>query len=467
MSLRVRLLFMTLLVLLIVVAAVALLSGQATVHQFERYLETDVATRLDRSQTAVTLYYERRGSWAGIDSVLTSISRLNDQPLLLIGREGTPLASTAVDLKGSQVSVAADHTVRIESTHRKGGLSERRFMMVNGPHIVLKDALGAPIGTLYLIPREPREGETHFRVGVGRSLLVAALFAGLVGVVLTLGVSQRILSPVGALTRAARRMQSGDFSSRVPIGSKDEIGQLAEAFNEMADDIVRIEGLRRKMVGDVAHELRTPLTNIRCQIEALQDGLIEATPATVDSLHDEVLLLNRLIDDLQELAVAEAGQLSLLPEPVAVDAEIRRAVSASEPRARAAGVRLTTSCPDGLPPAFADSRRVGQVLRNLLDNALTHTPPGGVVETSARAEDGKIRVAVTDTGSGIPPEHLANVFERFYRADESRSRGTGGFGLGLAIVKQLVEAQGGTIRVESEPGQGTTFTFTLPIAPDS
>jgi signal transduction histidine kinase len=234
-------------------------------------------------------------------------------------------------------------------------------------------------------------------------------------------------------------------------------------MNEMADDIERVESLRRQMVTDVAHELRTPLTNIRCQLEALQDGIIGAEPAVIDSLHDEVLHLNRLIDDLQDLAVAEGGELSLLPAPVDLSGEVRRALTALEPRARAAGVRLRAAIPDDML-VHADPRRLGQVLRNLLDNALTHTPEAGFVEVEASRARGEVEVRVRDSGVGIPVEHLPFVFERFYRADPSRSRDTGGFGLGLSIVKQLVEAHGGRVGVTSVVGEGTTFTFTLPEA---
>jgi signal transduction histidine kinase len=269
---------------------------------------------------------------------------------------------------------------------------------------------------------------------------------------------------VEILTAAVRRMEAGDLSQRVEITSRDEIGDLARAFNLMADGLARLEELRRQLVTDVAHELRTPLSNIRGYLEALQDGVVEPDRRIVDSLHEETMLLNRLVDDLQELSLAEAGQLRLDRHPVALADVVDRAVEAVRPRAAAKGVELQVDLPEDLPLVDVDPRRIGQVLRNLLDNGLTHTGPGGEIGIAARASGQWVEVSVRDTGTGIAAEDLPYVFDRFYRADRSRSRATGGAGLGLAIVKQLVEAHGGRVEVESEVGRGTEFTFTVPLS---
>jgi two-component system sensor histidine kinase BaeS len=259
-------------------------------------------------------------------------------------------------------------------------------------------------------------------------------------------------------------MEAGDLSRRVPVRGEDEIAGLARAFNAMADRRATAERLRRDLVNDVAHELRSPLTNMRAQIEALQDGLAAPTPETLASLEEEARLLERLVDDLQELALAEAGQIELERGPVDVLTEVQRAVQGLRPRLDEKDLRVEIDIPAGLPPVFADARRMGQVLRNLLGNAATHTLPGGLVRVSAWGEAGEVRTTVADTGPGIPPEHLPFLFERFYRADASRARATGGAGLGLAIVKQLAEAHGGRVWVESEPGRGAVFGFSLPMA---
>jgi signal transduction histidine kinase len=296
-----------------------------------------------------------------------------------------------------------------------------------------------------------------------QTMLLAAAAAGGVALLLTVVLSRRIVSPVTALTLAAGRMARGELDQRVHIASRDEIGELGRAFNHMADSLNTSEQLRRQMVTDIAHELRTPLTNIRGYLEAVRDGVLPARPEVVDSLYEESMLLSRLVDDLQGLALAEAGQLKMRLEVCEPAAIIERSVAGLGPQT-VDEPAVVVDLPAGLPPVQADPERVGQVLRNLVRNARQHTPPDGTVTIAARALPGWVEILVRDTGSGIAAEHLPYVFERFYRADPARARSTGGAGLGLAIVKQLVEAQGGRVEVESAPGDGTTFRFTLPQA---
>jgi len=214
----------------------------------------------------------------------------------------------------------------------------------------------------------------------------------------------------------------------------------------------------------VAHELRTPLSVIRGKLEGVLDGIYPATPEHLEPILDEILLLTRLVEDLHLMALAEAGQLALEKRPLDVGDLLRDAQVNFGPQADDRGVTLALDLPEALPQVIADWRRISQVLGNLLTNALRHTPPGGRVTLSARAIGGAVEVTVADTGVGIPPEDLPYIFERFWRGDKSRSRAGGGSGLGLAIARQLVEMHGGRIGVESTPGQGTRFTFTLPLA---
>ncbi|MFQ5616968.1 MAG: ATP-binding protein [Anaerolineales bacterium] len=276
--------------------------------------------------------------------------------------------------------------------------------------------------------------------------------------------SRRILHPIEALTAAARELGKGDLKYRVNITSKDEIGELANAFNAMVNGLSRLEQLRRNMVSDVAHELRTPLSNVRGYLEAIQDGLANPTPEIIDSLHEEVMLLSRLVDDLQELALAEAGQLHLQPVPVQLEKIVSKALTALQPKIKEKSINIQTELPINLPTLEVDPERIGQVLRNLLTNAVTYTPPGGRITVQAHSHPVGVEINVQDTGIGIAPEHISFVFERFYRVDESRTRSTGGAGLGLAIVKQLVQAHGGNVKINSTAGSGTTITFTLPAA---
>jgi signal transduction histidine kinase len=291
------------------------------------------------------------------------------------------------------------------------------------------------------------------------SWLLAASATGIVALILMVGLARRILRPVGALTEAARRMERGDLDVRVNVRGHDEIAALARGFNSMAARLAENERLRRQMVSDVAHELRSPVTNLRCLLEGVQDGLERLDSTTVAALYDETMFLQRLIADLQDLTLAEAGTLPLHVRPIDAADVIGRAVASC------------TAVPGGPPiavdvgvslPCRADPERLEQVVRNLLVNACQHTPVDRLVRISAGRVGDQVEIEVSDTGVGIAAEHLPHIFERFYRADASRSRTTGGAGLGLAIVRQLVAAQGGTVTVASDGvDRGATFRITL------
>jgi signal transduction histidine kinase len=312
-----------------------------------------------------------------------------------------------------------------------------------------------------MLPLLTEDREQVFVSAVSRSLLMGVLVGGGVAVALALAFARGILRPIGALTHAARKLEQGDLGQRVSVHSKDEIGQLAHAFNAMADGLARNERLRHIMVTDVAHELRTPLTNLRGYLEALRDGVTPISPRVVDSLYEEAMLLSHLVDDLQDLTLSEAGRLRLQRDTLDVREVLESAAQGVAQRAAEVGVHVSVAAAAGLVVS-ADRQRIGQVLRNLLSNAVTHTPAGGRIELRAEAQADGVRIEVSDTGCGIPPEHVPYVFERFYRADPSRARATGGAGIGLAVVRQLVEAHGAKVELSSVPGEGSVFSFTLP-----
>ena len=319
-----------------------------------------------------------------------------------------------------------------------------------------------------MISGEPDpQREAAFAGAIDRVILAAAAVCAGAALLLTLVLSRRIFGPVEALTSAARAMAGGDRAVRVEVRSGDEVGELGDAFNAMTQAIATSERLRRRLIGDVAHELRTPLTNIRAQLEAIQDGLAEPASPAIDSLHEEAMLLSRLVEELQDLAVAEAGEMRLDRGDVALGEAMASAAAAFELRVRTGGVSIRVDVPDGIPRVSADRQRLAQVFRNLLANALAHTPAGGNIVLEAKAVGGAAEISVRDSGCGISGEDLPFIFDRFYRADASRSRETGGTGLGLPIVRQIVFAHGGSIRAESEPGRGAAFVFTLPFIENS
>ncbi len=261
-----------------------------------------------------------------------------------------------------------------------------------------------------------------------------------------------------------RRLGRGDLSQRVSASTRDEVGQLGRTFNSMAEGLERAEQQRRNLMADVAHELRTPLTNVQGYLEAVKDGLLQPDVDTIETILQQVLYLTRLVEDLRLLALAEAGALRVEVEPDSLGDLLQRSVEAIRPRAQSRGVALSLDLPSGLPLVEMDRTRIAQVVGNLLENAIVHTPEGGQVTVVAVADARSARVTVADSGEGVPPEELSRIFERFHRADPSRSRATGGAGLGLTIAKQLVEAHGGTIRAESGPGPGSRFIFELPLS---
>jgi two-component system sensor histidine kinase BaeS len=319
-------------------------------------------------------------------------------------------------------------------------------------HLVLTPYV-APAALLFV--SAPAEQAVVGLPAAGTALIVGA---GLAVLVLTVGVSmllaRPVLRPLRALTAATQRMRAGDRSVRAEVRARWEVAELAAAFNQMSEHLARVEKQRTDLVNDVSHELGTPVGTIRGWLVAAQDGVAELDPELVESLLEETLVLTQLIDDLRDLASADAGELRLQPEPMDVGdllTQIAVASSASVGVEAAGDLRM-----------HADPVRLRQAVGNLVTNAVRHTPAHGRITLRARRERDDVVIEVSDTGSGIAPEHLPHVFDRFWRADPSRNRATGGRGLGLAIARQLVEAHGGTVSVDSTLGVGTTFTLRVP-----
>lgn len=297
------------------------------------------------------------------------------------------------------------------------------------------------------------------------SLLVAGIVAAVFAVVSSLFVSRRVVDPLRRMVEATRRISAGRYKERVPVGEPDEIGILSESFNSMAASLQTTEKQRLELIGDVSHELRTPLSTLQGYMEGLMEGMIEPSEETWALLYGEAERMRRLVDDLKQLSHAEAGQLELKEAVVFPGEIVRTAIERMLPLFDEEEVELMSAVSGDLPPISADADRGVQVLTNLLGNALRHTPAGGQVTVEAEAQEDMVVFRVKDTGEGIAPEHLSRVFERFYRAEKSRSRESGGSGVGLAISRALVEAMGGRICAESSGlGEGATFSFLLPVA---
>ncbi|MDX2160474.1 MAG: ATP-binding protein [bacterium] len=293
-------------------------------------------------------------------------------------------------------------------------------------------------------------------------LLVLLVIGGAFSVVAGIIASRQLTSPLSELAQTARRFGSRNMSARAAVRGASEIREVATAFNQMADELESAERLRRNMLADVAHELRTPLSVLSANLQALLDDVYPLDKSEIGVLANQVELLRRLVSDLHLLAQAEARQLTLNRQPIILQALVEQRVEQFNALAKAGALTLNTNLPETLITVQGDPDRLNQVLTNLIQNALTHTPDGGTVTVTLRADPGAAVLEVQDTGVGIPPEAQIHIFDRFFRADQSRDRATGGAGLGLAIVKAIVELHGGSISMSSVVNHGTIFTIRLP-----
>jgi len=326
-------------------------------------------------------------------------------------------------------------------------------------HAHVRDALGLVPQDVSRHLDEAFEDSVLFSLAVAVGAALAA--AGAVSAFLAL----RIVRPVRALAAAATRIAQGRYAERVPVTGSDELALLASAFNEMALALESSERRRRELLSDVAHELRTPIATVDGYLEGVADGVVPADGDTLGILRAETGRLKRLAEDLARVSQAEERQLPLRVQPVAADALVRAAAEAARPSFDAKGVELDADCDARLPTVGVDADRIGEVLANLLENALRHTPQDGRVVLSAHRRDGALELAVADEGEGIAAEHVERIFERFYRADPGRSRERGGSGIGLTIARAIVDAHGGRIHAESDgAGRGARFVVELPAA---
>ncbi|MCC7105760.1 MAG: sulfatase-like hydrolase/transferase [Chloroflexi bacterium] len=428
----------------VAVAAVAVLANRGTGEGFREYVADTTDARAKRVESVLSRHFARYGDWTHADATVQLMADLTGQRVVLADTRGRIVSDSQGRLVGQYVQPSWQGDPIIISFQEH------------------------PAGSVYLDPlrggsRVDQRGQSF--LAASNTLLLWAVAVGLAAALVTSLVLARWLArPLESLTRAVRRMEEGKIVEPIDVKIGGEIGALARAFNTAAASISRVEGLRKQMVADIAHELRTPLTNVRGYFEAIEDGVMEPAGETLEIIRHELGQLTRLLDDLQELALAESGQLTLEGERTELGELVAWEVRTLRPMAEHEGVDLQLDIAHALPALVVDRGRIGQVLRNVLRNALSHTPRGGHILVSVNEDGPDAVLRIRDSGSGIAPEHLPHIFERFYRGDRSRSRQGGGYGLGLTIAREIVVAHGGTIVAESELGKGTTFTIRLPIA---
>jgi len=443
-SLWFRLLVAFTLVIVIAVGAVFLFMGQAMSAEVQRFQGRIEDARLSKMEFELTRYYLHQGRWEGIQPFVAQWGNFYEWRIIVADADGIVVADSEGELLGQlyELDLPGRPIMTPRTPYNLG-----TFYTSSG------SSAGADFALLYILFEK-----------IGRFLLWGCLVAVGIAVAITFFLSRRMSAPIHALSTTARQLGQGDLSQRVQVQGKGEVQELAQAFNSMASDLERAEQLRRNLVADVAHELRTPLSNVRGYLEAIRDGVIKPDAATIDSVNEEAALLSRLVDELQELSLAEAGELKLSYQAEDVAKLIKQTVASWQTQVASKEISLSVDLPDKLPLVNIDWQRISQVLHNLLENAVAHTGKGGAITVAAAQQGDWVEISVVDTGEGIPAEDLPNVFERFYRVDKSRARAMGGSGLGLTIAKRLVEAHGGKIEVQSELGRGSRFSFTVPVA---
>ena len=467
-----------LLVIAIGALVISILVSRATQNAFTIYTTRNGQAWAQRLVPVLADYYFQKGSWQGVGAVLqdglvsidpsgmmmgngqgpgrglgfrAGAGMMMGQRLILVDRQGIVVGDTQDEWIGKQISAAE---------------------MKNGEPVTLKND---QVGTLLVTPNNFAGAGTPagvFLATVKQSIITAVVIAGVIALILGAVLFFQITAPLRELKKAAASIANGDLNQRVTIHSQDELGELGQAFNHMAESLSDAETQRQHLVADVAHELRTPLAAIQATLEGMQDGVLPLDDEQVAALHSETMLLNRLVGDLRLLSLAEAGQLKLELSDTNLGDLIQQVVDRIKPQANQKNIALETNIRDHLPEIKVDSDRITQVLNNLIGNALRYTPEDGTITVRAELLAGipqSIQVSVIDSGPGIDPAALPHVFDRFYRGDKSRTRASGGSGLGLAIVKQLVETHGGVIAAASpvfqkagQPAYGTQISFRLP-----
>ena len=475
-SIRAKLFVAFALVVLIGVGAVALISYRQTNADFRSYMAASGPLHLRTSASSLAEWYDATGSWDGVDTYLRQLQRTDDDHLVLTSggvviadnrREWTGQTVSGLGLPGGVAIVSrATEVGRLYLVGTDASSIGRYGMMMGmGPPTRGRTNRGAGPDPASVQSSTTPTAETSYLAAVSQSLGQATLIALFAALVLSWLLTRQVTVPLRVLADGARRIAAGNLDHRVPVKSRDEIGQVAATFNDMAAELQRQERARRNLLADVAHELRTPLTVIEGTADAILDGVYEPTPDVIRALRDEARTLSKLVADLRILSLADAGQLKLALEVTDPVELARRSVQAADPVAIERQVTLSVEAAADLPLCLADPQRMSQVLGNLLSNALRHTPAEGTVKVRVATDEGarNLLIEVADSGEGIAPEDLPYVFDRFFRADRSRARSSGGSGLGLAISKQIVEQHGGRIWVESEPGHGARFFASLPV----
>lgn len=460
-SLTVKLAIAFVAVALVGVTLVAILANRVTTEGFARYLSAEQQAEYTSLQRDLTAFYATNGSWDGVAALFDSATAGRGQGP---GR-GQGTAQGAGQGAAGRFFILRDAAGN--EVYTNAGRGQRQTTW--DPDLILPLVVnGQSVGTLEVALAGPgSQAAEQYLQSVNNALLWAGVLAVAVALALAVVLARYLTRPLRQLNTATQQMAAGDLSQRVLVRQRDELGELAGSFNQMAEALDSAEKQRQQLLADTAHDLRTPISVIQSHLEAMLDGVFPPTPQNLGVIHEETVLLNRLVNDVRTLSLAESGQLPLDLAPLDLGVAAEQAVNAFQPLAEADGVSLSLDrSPVGL--VDADAARVQQLFANLLANALRHAPQGATEQPAVQVRvgeaNGAVRVEIADNGPGLSAEQQQHVFDRFWRSDQARNRNDGGSGLGLAITRGVIAAHGGDITVVSDPGHGATFAFTLPLA---
>lgn len=462
-SLRLQITTSFLLTVVILIGSIVLVTNRVIVNLFNDMVYASGQYYARRMAVVFTQYYDVFGSWDGVDNFVKSFS--DPGPSASISKF-TGVRNSFFDnlLNGDERLILLDSSGNmIADSYTEGGnLPNLKYNLDKGVSIYRNNEI---IGTVIVASSlgTMNEIQNFFLQQLNFSMLIMAIIAIFIVVLVGSIQSKRIIRPIQTLAKATTEIAKGNFSDRIPVTRKDEIGELTVSFNSMIEKLNYQRELRQRSTADIAHELRTPLSILQIDIESLEDGILEMTPENINELKNEVNHLSHLVEDLRILSLADANELTMEFQSLDVIKLIRQIEARVKKSANEKNIHFEVQVPEKEIFVNGDEQRLSQVLLNLIQNAIQYTRTNGNIFVSTNETDKNIVIAVQDDGIGIAPDELKNIFERLYRASKSRDRNSGGSGLGLAIAKSLVEAHHGEIWVESVEGQGSTFFFSLPV----
>jgi len=439
------------------IVSVAILSFMArwnTRTEFIQFLsdqtDTDVLSELSE-------YHLVNGSWTGVEEVVRQKPHDNYGPGP--GYGSPPRSFILTDEQGVVLTAGGGYGTgdRLSEADRLASTPITENDIVVGYYVPIRK------------PYEGQPRELEFIERVNRMLLYGSVIGAVITLLLGIFLSRTITRPIRELTQATHAVSEGNLLQRVTVRSNDELGELARAFNKMSAELSRSVNARKQMTADVAHELRTPLSLILGHAEAVHDGVLPPTRENFEIVREEAVRLEHLVNDLRILSLADAGELTINLQTIEPERLINDVASRYQVETQKKKIPITVDAAPHLPSLEADPGRMTQVLTNIMDNALRHTPEGGKIVLSTKQAGNVIEISVQDGGPGVSPEDLDRIFERFYRSDSARQRDAdfpGGSGLGLAIAKSIVQAHGGQISAESEAGKGLRVVIHLPVVND-